>query len=57
MVTEYKGINRKENPDWFGWVILDLLEANPNESQKHKDEIKIQLDFEVKLFNYNKSKH
>jgi len=46
----YKGIAREKYPEWFGWFIIDLLKANPNESEEHKAEIKIQLDFEVKIF-------
>lgn len=49
-IQSYKGISREKYPEWFGWVIIDLLKANPNESEEHKAEIKIQLDFEVKIF-------
>lgn len=48
----YEGIEREMHPDWFGWVIIDLLESNPDASKDHKDEIQIQLDYEVKLFKF-----
>lgn len=45
----YKGISRKLHPDWLGWLILYMLEDN-NETKSNIDEIKIQLEYEVKYF-------
>lgn len=53
MEMTYKGINRKLYPDWFGWVIIDLLIAKPHESKQHKDEIKRQLKYELDEHNRN----
>lgn len=55
-MVEYKGIVRELNTDWLGWTILDLLEENPTAPELHKNEIQVQLDYEVKLFHYNKIK-
>jgi len=54
-MVEYQGILKSESPDWLGWFILDLLDENPNETEEHIAEIKQLLDFEVKLFYYNKN--
>jgi len=54
-MVEYKGILRIENPDWLGWFILDLIDENPNAPEEHIKEIKQLLDFEVRLFYYNKN--
>jgi len=48
----YQGINRSEYPDWLGWVIIDLLEDKPDAPKEHRNEIQIQLDYEVKVFNH-----
>ena len=46
----YKDISRVMYPDWLGWVIIDLLNENHNETEEHIEEIKRQLDFEVRMF-------
>lgn len=51
-MVEYEGIKRSKSPDWLGWTILDLLESNTSAPQSHRQEIQKQLDYEVKLFNY-----
>lgn len=51
-MVEYKGINRELNPDWLGWVIIDLLAEQTDETEEHRSEIQIQLDYEVKVFWY-----
>jgi len=53
-LQSYKGILRSENPDWLGWFILDLLQDNPDAPEEHNSEIKLQLDYEVRDFNFNK---
>lgn len=53
-MENYHGINRKEFPDWLGWVILDLMAERPEETEEHRDEIQVQLDYEVKEFYHNK---
>jgi len=47
----YLGINRETSPDWLGWVILDLLDADHTESKLNREEIKVQLNYEVKMFH------
>ena len=54
MTISYCGIERAVYPDWLGWVILDLLDERTDESEAHRDEIKIQLEYEVKVFYYYK---
>lgn len=53
-IEVYYGIIRKDHPDWLGWTIIDLLSEKPHETEEHKYEIKVQLDYEVKCFFLNK---
>lgn len=55
-MVEYKGIYRELSPEWLGWTIIDLLKENQTAPEFHKNEIQVQLDYEVKLFHYNKNK-
>lgn len=48
-ITKYRDIERSSCPDWVGWVILDSLEANRNETDEHRMEIQVQLDYEYRL--------
>lgn len=55
-MNTYRGIDRKTAPDWLGWVIIDMLQAarqNNDCNKQHEREIKIQLDYEVRLFYAN----
>lgn len=49
-IQTYEGISRDKSPEWFGWIILDLLNERHNETDEHVAEIKKQLDFEVMMF-------
>lgn len=51
-MVEYEGIIRELNPEWLGWVILDLLTERIDETEEYRAEIQIQLDYEVKVFWY-----
>jgi len=52
----YKGVSRKNWPDWLGWICIDSLKKMGNfpVAPKTPDEIEIdnQLQYEVKTFYY-----
>lgn len=52
----YKGIERSSYPDWFGWVVIDIINSHQGKKED-LDEIMIQLDYEVRLFNYEQNKN
>lgn len=52
----YQGIERSEHPDWFGWVVIDIINSNKG-TKEDLSEIMIQLDYEVRLFNYEQNKN
>jgi len=53
-MENYHGINRATYPDWLGWTILDEIELSPNETEEHRAEILVQLNYEVKDFYHDK---
>ena len=54
-MVDYEGINRELNPDWLGWLIFNLLADRTDETEEHRDEIQVQLDYEVKDYYFNKN--
>lgn len=56
-VSKYKELKRKDCPDWIGWFILDFLKQQPDQTEEHKREIKVQLKYEYKLHTQQHGTH